>query len=216
MAPTPVFCPNPVCPARGLVSQGNISIHSRSERRFICTQCHKTFAATKGTIFSRLRTSTELGVTVVTWLAHGCPVQALVAAFGCDERTVAAWAARAGRQGQAVQEHLVEPPRDLGHVPAEEIRVKTQGGIVWMALSLMGKTRLWLAGEVRVHRAMMLIRGLLERVPRCALHRPILFGTDGLSSAIRAMRATCRNPVQTGGPGYPRWYRGATSASHRL
>jgi transposase-like protein len=62
MDPTTVFCPNPVCPARGHVSQGHISIHSRSEKRFICTQCHKTFAATKGTVFYRLRTSTELVV----------------------------------------------------------------------------------------------------------------------------------------------------------
>jgi transposase-like protein len=206
MDPTTVFCPNPVCPARGHVSQGNISIHSRSEKRFICTQCLKTFAATKGTVFYRLRTSTELVVTVVTLLAHGCPVQAIVAAFGFDERTVAAWAARAGRQGQAVQEHLVEQPRDLGHVQADEIRVKTQGGIVWMALSMMVKTRLWLAGEVSVHRDMMLIRGLLERVHRCALHRPILFCTDGLSSYIRAIRATFRDPVQTGRPGRPRLY----------
>jgi hypothetical protein len=28
---------------------------------------------------------------VVTLLAHGCPVQAIVAAFGFDERTVADW-----------------------------------------------------------------------------------------------------------------------------
>jgi hypothetical protein len=42
---------------------------------------------------------------------------------------------RGGVQGQAVQEYLVEQPRDLGQVQADEIRVKKQGGIVWMALS---------------------------------------------------------------------------------
>jgi hypothetical protein len=31
----------------------------------------------------------ELVLTVVTLLAHGCPLQAIVAAFGLDERTVA-------------------------------------------------------------------------------------------------------------------------------
>jgi hypothetical protein len=151
-----------------------------------------------------LRTSTALVVTVVTWLAPGCPVPAIVAACGFDERTVAAWAARAGRQGQAVQEHLVEHPRDLGPVQADDLRVKTQGGLVWMALSLMVKTRLWLAGDVSVHRDMRLSRGRLERVHRWALHRPILCCTDGLSSDIRALRATVRDPVQTGGPGRPR------------
>jgi hypothetical protein len=35
---------------------------------------------------------------------------------------------RAGVQGQTVQEHLVERPRELGQVQADEIRVKKQGG----------------------------------------------------------------------------------------
>jgi transposase-like protein len=204
MDPTTVCCPNPVCPARGHGSQGPISIHARSETRFICTQGRKTFAATTGTVFSRVRTSTARVVTVVTWLAHGCPVQAIVAACGVDERTVAAWAARAGRQGQAVQEHLVEHPRDVGHGQAAEIRGKTPGGLGWMALSLMVKPRWWLAGEVRGPRDLLLIRGLLEPVHRGALQRPLLCGTDGLSSYIRAMRAPCRDPVQTGRPGRPR------------
>ena len=156
------------CPARGQTGQGNIGIHSQKEQRFICHECHKTFSAHKGTVFYRLRTSAETVVIVVTLLAHGCPVQAIVAAFGFDERTVADWWARAGRQGQAVQEYLVEQPRDLGQVQADEIRVKKQGGIVWMALAMMVKTRLWLGGEVSEQRDMPLIRRLIERVRRCA------------------------------------------------
>jgi transposase-like protein len=204
MDPTTTFCPNRACPARGQRGQGNIGIHSRKEKRFLCTQCHKTFTATKGTVFYRLRTATELVVIVVTLLAHGCPLQAIVAAFRLDERTVAAWWARAGQQGQAVQEYVVEQPRDLGHVQADEIRVKTQGGIVWMALAMMVHTRLWLAGEVSAQRNMPLIRRLIERVRRCAAHRPLLFCTDGLCSYIRAIRETFREPVYTGVQGRPR------------
>src|ERR1700675_452234 len=112
MDPTTVFCPNLACPARGQTGQGNIGIHSQKEPRFICHACHKTFSATKGMAFSRLRTAAETVALVVTLLAHGCPVQAMVAACGFDERTVADWWARSGRQGQAVQECLVEQPRD--------------------------------------------------------------------------------------------------------
>src|SRR5262244_745305 len=166
MDPTTVFCPNGHCPARGQTGRGNIGIHSRKEQRFICHECDKTFSATTGTVFYRLRTSAELVVTVVTLLAHGCPLQAIVAAFGLDERTVADWWARAGQQGQAIQEYLVEQPRDLGHVQADEIRVKTQGAIVWMALAIMVRTRLWLAGEVSAQRDMALIRRLIVRVRR--------------------------------------------------
>jgi transposase-like protein/IS1 family transposase len=204
MNPATTFCPNLACPARGQIGQGNIGIHSRKDRRFIYTQCRKTFPATHGTVFYRLRTSADLVALIVTLLAHGCPVPAIVAAFGFDERTVAAWWTRAGRQGQAVQEHLVEQPHDLGQVQADEIRVKKQGGIIWMALAMMVTTRLWLAGEVSEQRDMTLIRRLIERVRACALHRPLLVCTDGLCSYIRAIRETFRDPVRTGAHGRPR------------
>src|SRR2546430_6438279 len=103
---------------------GNIGIHSRKEQRFICHDCRQPFSARKGTAFYRLRTSAETVVIVVTLLAHGCPLQAIVAAFGFDERTVADWWARSGRQGQAVHECLVEHPRELGKGQADELRVK--------------------------------------------------------------------------------------------
>ena len=207
MDPTTTFCPHVACAARGQTGQGNIGIHSRKDKRWRCTTCHKTFSATKGTAFYRLRTPANTVALVLTLLAHGCPLQAIVVAFGVDERTVAAWGTRAGRQGQAVQEHLVEQPRDLGQVQADEIRVKTQGGIVWMALAMMVKTRLWLAGEVSEQRDMALIRRLIERVKRCAAPRPLLVCTDGLVSYIRAIRETFREPVHTGHSGRPRLRR---------
>jgi transposase-like protein len=126
MDPTTVFCPNRNCPARGHTGQGNLGIHSRKEQRCICRECQKTFSATTGTVFSRRRPSAETVGLVVTVLAHGGPVQAIVAALGFDERTVADWWARASRQGQAVHESLVEQPRDLGQVQADELRVKQQ------------------------------------------------------------------------------------------
>jgi transposase-like protein len=204
MDPTTVFCPNLACPARGQSGQGNIGIHSRKERRFLCAVCHKTFSVTQGTALYRLRTSAETVSLVVTLLAHGCPPQAIVAAFGFDERTVARWLGRGGSQGQAVQQHLVEQPRGRGQVQADEIRVKRPGGLVWMALAMMVSTRLWLAGEVSEQRDLALIRRVLERVRRCALPLPILFCTDGLCSYIRAIRETFRDPLRTGAHGRPR------------
>src|SRR2546425_3128323 len=204
MDPATTFCPNVAYPARAQTGRGNIGIHSCKDQRFICTECQKTFSATKGTAFYRLRTSAETVSLVVTLMAHGCPLQAIVVAFGYDERTVACWLARAGVQGQAVQEHVVEQPRDLGQVQADEIRVKKQGGVVWRALAMMMSTRLWLAGEVSEHRDMPLIRRLIERVRRCAAPRPLLVWTAGLCSYIRAIRETFRDPVPTGKGGRPR------------
>ena len=101
MDPHTQFCHNPDCTARGQRGLGNIRIHSRKERRYRCITCGRTFAATCGTPFYRLKNSLDLVTIVITLLCHGCPVQAVVAAFGLDERTVADWRDRAGRHAMA-------------------------------------------------------------------------------------------------------------------
>src|SRR5207244_5083908 len=81
---------------------------------------------------------------------------------------------------------------------------KKGGRVVGVAMAVRGKTRLWLGGEVSEQRDMTLIRRLIERVRRCAAHRPLLVCTDGLCSYIRAIRETFRDPVHTGEGGRPR------------
>jgi len=71
----------------------------------------KTFSARRGTMFEGLRTATDLVVIVVTLLAFGCLVQAIVQAYGLDERTVASWRDRAGKQCQRVHQAIVEQGR---------------------------------------------------------------------------------------------------------
>lgn len=141
---------------------------------------------------------------VVTLLSHGCPTQAIVAAFGLDERTVAAWHERAAQQCQQVHEHLVEQPRDLGEVQADELRVKRQGAVVWMALAIAVTTRLWLGGSVTESRDRKLLTRLISRVRRCALYGAILFCTDGLVTYLRVVRQVFREPVRGTGRGRPR------------
>jgi hypothetical protein len=95
-------------------------------------------------------------------------------------------------------------------VQADALRLKTPGGIVWMALATMVKTRVWLGGEVSAPRDLPLIRRLSARVRRGAARRPLLVCTDGVVSSIRAIRATLRAPVHTGQGGRPRrrpWHK---------
>ncbi len=204
MDPTTRCCPNRACPARGPIGQGHLGIHARQDRRFSCTQGRKTVAATSGTGFSRLRTSADWVALLLTWLAHGCPVHAMVGAGGCDARPVAAWGARAGRPGPAIQAQLVEQPRDRGQGQADERRGKRPGGMVWRALALRVATRVWLAGEVSEPRAMPWSRRLIARVRAWALHRPRWLCPAGVCSSMRAMRETCRAPVRPGAHGRPR------------
>lgn len=198
MDPTSVFCPNLACPARGQAAQGNIGVHSRKESRFICHLCKKTFAARAGTAFYRLRTPVDEVARIQTLLAHGCPPQAVVAAYGYDERTVASWEARAGSHARSVHEHLIEQPRDHGQVQADELRVKMQGRIVWMAMAVAVTSRLWLGGQVSQTRDFAFIRALLERVERCCRFGRLLLCVDGLAAYVRAARLAFRTKVDQG------------------
>jgi transposase-like protein len=169
-----VFCPNLECKARGQVGQGNIVSHGCKRPRYRCKICGKTFSPKEGTLFAGQRKPTEVIVTVVTLLAYGCLVQAIVHAFGLDERTVARWRDRAGAHCERVHHAVVEQgDLDLMHVQADEIRVKGRGMIVWMGLALMVSTRLWLAEVVSVHRNRRLANRLLQQVRACCrpLHR---------------------------------------------
>lgn len=204
MDPRKAFCPNMECPARGQAGRGNIVIHSQKEQRYKCRQCGKTFAASRGTAFYRLRTRADLVVLVVTLLAYGCPIQAIVMAFAVDERSVRAWLLRSGLQCERVHQHEVVRPRDLGQVQADELWVKQQGTRVWMALAIQVATRLWLGGAVSSKRDGQLIARLIATIRACARCRPLLVVVDGLSSYVSAIQAAFREPIPTGRPGRPR------------
>lgn len=96
MNPHEQFCHNKGCRTYGRKGEGHIVIHSQKERRYRCKRCSRTFSATKGTALYRMHKPKELLLTVVTLLAHGCPLRAIVAAFGLHERTVARWEKEAG------------------------------------------------------------------------------------------------------------------------
>ena len=207
MDPQTQCCPNESCAARGQVGQGNLRVHSWLEQRYRCVTCGRTFAATAGTPLYRLRTATETVTLVLTLLAHGCPRQAIVAAFGFDERTVAAWQAKAGAHCQQVQTHLVQRGTlELGHVQADELWVKHVGGRAWMAMALAVPSRLWLGGVVSPHRDGALIAALVRLVRATAggVGRGLLVCVDGLPSYVTAFQRAFRVPVHTGRVGRPR------------
>ena len=196
MNPEQLFCPNIDCPARGQVGKDNIGIHSRQEKRYRCTVCDKSFAATKGTLFYRLRTDPQEVMWVIVLLAYGCPLQAIVQAFGFDERTVKSWWLRAGAQCEAVHQHVISSqPLDLQQVQADEIKAKVQGGYLWMAMGIMVSTRLWLGGVISPKRDRQLIRQLAERIRKLALCRPLLLAVDGLPGYVKAFRRAFRSPL---------------------
>jgi IS1 family transposase len=149
-------------------------------------------------MFVGLRKPEELIVIVVTLLAYGCPVQAIVHALRLDERTVARWQERAGAHCQKVHEdQVMEGKLDLQHVQADEIRGKGWKIIPWMALAMMVSTRLWLGGVVSLRRDRQLADQLLRMVRACCLPlRPLLVITDGWAAYPGSIRRAFREKAQ--------------------
>jgi transposase-like protein len=205
MNPQSPFCHKPQCPARGQVGQGNRRGHRPTEQRDRGITCGQTFAATKGTPCSRLRTTAALVTTVLTLLGHGGPIQALVAAFGLEARTVAAWLARAGQHGPQRPQPVVQQGQvDGPHVQADELGVTRVGRRGWMAMAMAVPSRRWLGGVRSPQRDWPLRTTLGQLVRSCAGSLAILGGVDGWARDVTAFRHVVRHPVRPGRRGRPR------------
>lgn len=184
-----------------------IGPHSHQERRLICHACGRTFSETKGTIFFGLHYPIWVVVLVLILLAYGCPVQAIVAAFYLDERTVAAWHAKAGKHGKRVQDEVVcNGQVELGQVQSDEICVNVQGDKkVWAATAMSVFSRLFLWGEVSTQRDRPLIERLMAQVRAAAgsAVQPILVAVDGLAAYPNAIRKAFSDKFYSGKPGRP-------------
>jgi len=203
-----IFCHNLDCPARGQTGQGNITVHSQKEGRCQCNVCGTTFSTKKGTIFYRLKTAPATVILVLTLLAYGCPIKAIVVAFGFDERTVKNWWERAGNHSQAVHKHVVgQSQLDLEQAQADELKGKIQGRSIWMAMAIMVSTRLWLGGVVSERRDKHLLNRLAEQIRNMALCRPLLLAVDGLPGYVNAFQQAFRTKQpREGQPGRCRWH----------
>lgn len=213
MDPQPSFCPNLDCASRGAINAGNLRCHDSLRNRWKCRTCGKTFSGRKGTPFYHLKSDPQLVVWVLTLLAYGCPPQAIVAAFGLDERTVATWQQRAGQHCEAVQADRVQTPHDHTRVQADEIRVRCQRRqIVWVAMAMCATTRLWLGAVVSPHRDKHLARSLARKIYACLaqhVHKGVaqaalLVVTDGWTAYHDAFVKTFRTAQSTGKRGRPR------------
>lgn len=213
MDPRAQFCHSVPCRADGERGVETIRLHSWRERRYRCTVCGGAFAQTKATPLYRAHVAAERIVLVLTLLAHGSPLPAIVAALGDDERTVRAWLRRAGQHGERVHEHLVEAGRvERGVVQADEIGVKKLGRKDWRALALGVPSRLWLGGEIGPRRDEALMGRVVGRVRAAArdrrLRRRPRQQRDGLRADFPRGRAHRSAGPPAAGPG-PRRRAGA-------
>jgi transposase-like protein len=151
-----------------------------------------------------LRSPAEVVMRVSILLAYGCPIQAIVHAFGLDERTVAEWQKRAGKHCHQVHQAIVEQGRvKAEHVQVDEIRVKGYKMIAWMGLAIDVSTRLWMAGVVSLQRDRTLADQVLQHVRACCQAvGALLVCTDGWAAYPNSIKRAFREKVKkTAGPG---------------
>jgi hypothetical protein len=153
-----------------------------------------------------LKQPLEVVLLVLTLLAYGCPIPALVAAFGLDERTIAAWQRKAGQHAKQLhQQQVCQGSLDLGQVQADELYTKTQAGPVWIATAMTVFSRLWLWGAISWNRDEALITPVIEQVRAAAQPgKSLLFAVDGFKGYVSSILKVFRDPLSTGKPGRPR------------
>ncbi len=87
---------------------------------------------------------------------------------------------------------------------ADELRVKRQGGVVWLALALAVPARLWLGGVVSAQRDRALAGALVALVRRAAARTNLLWSVDGLRPYLPTIMRAFRDPIRTVQRGRPR------------
>ncbi len=142
---------------------------------------------------------------MITLLSWDCPLQAIVAAFHRDERTVQRWREETGKHCEMFHEvQVLHQARDLVQVQVDEMYVKLQKRlVVRMAMALCVPTRLWLGGVLARSRDQAMLQQLATQVKRCALLAPIFLITDGFRGYVKAWQDAFREPKRTGKRGCP-------------
>lgn len=104
------------------ITETQVKVHSRKERRYPCCTCRSTFTERYGTSLVHLKYPLPIVMVVLALLSHGCPIAAIVYAFGIDEHTVANWHMKAGDHAKRVQcQFVCRKTIQLAQVQADEL-----------------------------------------------------------------------------------------------
>lgn len=197
-----VFCPNPGCLDKYVTGKGNIISHGRKRERCKCTRCGKTFAYQTGTPFYGLHSEVSEIICVVTLVAYGCPIPAIVAAFRRDERTIARWLQRAGDHAE-VFHHQQMCRLDLQQVQVDEFWVRMQRQVMWVAMAIAVGSRLWLGAVCRPKRDKKLAEQILTCVYNWAKPLALVIAFDGWNVYFDLCLKIFSEPFYSGRKGRP-------------
>src|SRR5437660_10877804 len=92
------FCQNEACEDYQKVNHGNMIKNGKTDKgvqRYLCRTCNKSFTATKGTMFYRIRHSEEEVVDCMYMLGDRNSLAAIHRIKGIKEETVVKWLEKA-------------------------------------------------------------------------------------------------------------------------
>lgn len=93
---------------------------------------------------------------------------------------------------------------DLKHVQVDEIRLKIQQQVVWVAMAIMLGTRLWLGAACHLHRDRRLGEQIITCFYQWARQLPLVIAFDGWAVYAKACPKLFCEPIYTGKSGRPR------------
>jgi transposase-like protein len=117
------FCMNGACKDYQKILPENVVKYGQTEKsvqRYRCKTCKKTFTATKGTMFYRLRHSEEEVVECMAMVGDRNSLAAIHRIKGIKEETVTSWLEKAESQVKQIEEHFVVPHK-LSRIQADAL-----------------------------------------------------------------------------------------------
>ena len=125
-------CPNPGCPDRAQDAPFAVTKHSflktksGTRRRYSCASCRKTFAATTGTVYERMRKSKSDFDKATHMQSEGMTKAAIARVLKVSPSTVTRWLAKAGKHAEEFHQENVRLPEAV-EVQLDELRCKGTG-----------------------------------------------------------------------------------------
>lgn len=125
-----------------LVGDGKRGATDRIQR-LRCQACGDRFTARRETILHHLKTPVERIEVVLSLLAEGVAVAALVRVFGHEEETIMRWLTRAGKQAGLLHDHYFHDLM-VEHIQVDELYAKVRGeeGKSWVWAGIEPRTKI--------------------------------------------------------------------------
>jgi hypothetical protein len=127
-------------------------------------------------------------------------VAAIVAAFERDERTIARWLQSCGDHAEIVH-HQQMRPLNLQQVQVDEMWLRMQKQVLWLAMAVAVGSRLWLGAVCRPKRNKQLARQIVTCVYNWVKQRSLVISFDGWKVYYDVCLQTFSEPLYTGRKG---------------